>query len=25
RHEAAARLKDHLKRFEGAWTEGDKK
>ncbi|HDY8011535.1 TPA: TraY domain-containing protein [Vibrio vulnificus] len=25
RHEAAARLKDHLKRFGGAWTEGDKK
>ncbi|MCU8168393.1 TraY domain-containing protein [Vibrio vulnificus] len=25
RHEAAARLKDHLKRFGGTWTEGGKK
>lgn len=25
RHEAAARLKDHLKRFGGQWTEQEKK
>ncbi|ELY1990124.1 TraY domain-containing protein [Vibrio harveyi] len=25
RHEAAARLKDHLQRFGGQWTENEKR